>query len=96
MRIDAVEVKLNIAPEHVAAALERLGIDREGSRREIYFAEDPQSDGNRLPLLDGGVVLRVRRAPDGKIDWTGEASALQAIPGFQRMVGATPSRRRKK
>ena len=71
MRIDAVEVKLNIAPGA------RVRDDSSGSastaraaRREIYFAEDPQSDGGTLPLLEGGVVLRVRRAPDGKSDST--------------------------
>ncbi len=70
MRIDAVEVKLNVDPEQVSVALERLGLAGVGSGRDIFFAEDPQSDGGALPLLDGGVVLRVRRAPDKKVDST--------------------------
>lgn len=70
MRLDAVEVKLNVAPDGVSEALALLGIHGDGSGREIYFADDPQAKGATLPLLDGGVVLRVRRAPDGKVDST--------------------------
>jgi hypothetical protein len=70
MRLDAVEVKLNVAPGGVSDALALLGIHGEGTRRAIYFADDPLGNGGTLPLLDAGVVLRVRQAPDGKIDST--------------------------
>ena len=70
MRLDAVEVKLNVAPGGVAGALALLGIHGDGTRRAIYFADDPLGNGGTLPLLDAGVVLRVRQAPDGKLDST--------------------------
>ena len=70
MRLDAVELKWNVAPDHVPATIERLGLGDNGSQREIFFAEDPGLDAVALPLLEGSVVLRVRSSPNGKRDST--------------------------
>jgi hypothetical protein len=70
MRLDAVELKWNVAQDHVPATIELLGIGDNGSQREIFFAEDPGMDTVTLPLLEGSVVLRVRSSANGKRDST--------------------------
>jgi hypothetical protein len=64
-RLDAVEIKVNLtgAPADAAQTVLGLGGGR-GERRQIYFCED-LTGHTGLPLLDAGVILRVRRTPDG-------------------------------
>jgi hypothetical protein len=63
-RLDAVEIKVNFTGARADAALTVLGLRGDGERRQIYFCED-LTGHTTLPLLDDGVILRVRRTPDG-------------------------------
>lgn len=63
-RLDAVEIKVNLTGAPADAAHTVLGLRGKGERRQIYFYED-LTGHTGLPLLDAGVVLRVRRTPDG-------------------------------
>ncbi|HEY7272868.1 MAG TPA: hypothetical protein VH502_09050 [Actinoplanes sp.] len=63
-RLDAVEIKVNFTGARADAALAVLGLLGDGERRQIYFGED-LTGHTTLPLLDDGVILRVRRTPDG-------------------------------
>jgi hypothetical protein len=63
-RLDAVEIKVNLAADRADAAQTALGLPGNGERRQIYFCED-LTGHTGLPLLDAGLILRVRRTPDG-------------------------------
>jgi hypothetical protein len=63
-RLDAVEIKVNLSGARADAAHTVLGLRGDGERRQIYFCED-LTGHTGLPLLDAGVILRVRRTPDG-------------------------------
>lgn len=71
MRLDGVEIKVSIAGEQVAEGLRRFELSGEGKRRAIFFAEDPLTGASVvLPLLEGGVILRVRESEDREIEST--------------------------
>jgi hypothetical protein len=63
-RLDAVEIKVNLAGARADDAHNVLGLSGKGERRQIYFCED-LTGHTGLPLLDAGVILRVRRTPNG-------------------------------
>lgn len=65
----AIEVKVNLTGD-VELAMSELGLTG-GERREVWFLDD-LTHGARppLPLLNAGVVLRLRRRDDGKEDST--------------------------
>jgi hypothetical protein len=63
-RLDAVEIKVNLAGARADDAHSLLGLRGKGDRRQIYFCED-LTGHTGLPLLDAGVILRVRRTPYG-------------------------------
>jgi hypothetical protein len=63
-RLDAVEIKVNLTGERADTACTVFGLRGEAARRQIYFCEDLTGHSG-LPLLDAGVILRVRRMPDG-------------------------------
>jgi hypothetical protein len=82
-----VEVKMNFDATQIEQAKQVFGLDRESKDRQIWFGEILSGHDGRdaLPLLDRGVILRVRakkksgdvtlklRGPDGCIDvpaWT--------------------------
>ncbi len=63
---EAAEIKISFAGAEAVAAFEALALDRDEARhRVIHFWDRPEKseDGARvtLPLLDGGVILRLRR-----------------------------------
>ncbi|MEU2395976.1 hypothetical protein [Streptomyces sp. NPDC007369] len=63
---EAAEIKISFAGAEAAAALGALGLDRsDGRRRSIHFWDRPQRAAAvgavTLPLLDRGVILRLRR-----------------------------------
>jgi hypothetical protein len=63
MRLDGIEIKVTIGAEQVQAARQALALSGDdGRRRRIYFCEDTAAaDGSTaLPLLDHGVILRLR------------------------------------
>jgi hypothetical protein len=70
--VDGVEVKSTLVGPQIEAAIESFGLDsREAARRIIYFfdvIEDARSQGSRRPLrlLTAGVILRLRRRPNGR------------------------------
>jgi hypothetical protein len=71
MRLDAVEIKVTVAGDQVTEGLRRFELSGDGKRRQIFFAEDPASGASVvLPLLDGGVVLRVRESEDREVEST--------------------------
>jgi hypothetical protein len=57
---DPVEIKVTLADDQVAAALDALGLDRPGQRRTVSFLEDRRAGGDALVLLDARVILRAR------------------------------------
>lgn len=63
-RLDAVDLKINLAGRDLARARAVLGLsDADAQRAELHFCEQPVG-GRRLTLLDSGVVLRLRRADE--------------------------------
>jgi hypothetical protein len=65
MRLYGVEIKVSLAGDQVAEALEKLGIDpaTDPEERKVGFIEDV-TPGSDLPLFRAGIVLRVRKVPD--------------------------------
>jgi hypothetical protein len=63
-RLDAVKIKVNLTGTRAEAGHAVLGLPGKGERRQIYFCED-LTGHTGLPLLDAGVILRMRRTPDG-------------------------------
>ncbi|MFD7261730.1 hypothetical protein [Streptomyces sp. NPDC059874] len=63
----AAEIKISFAAGEAGAALDALGLDRaEGRSRVVHFWDRPEKEagdgaGVSLPLLDQGVILRLRR-----------------------------------
>lgn len=63
------ELKISFGARQVAAVLERLGVERPGKVGQIFFLDD-HTIGAGLPLLDAGVILRLRRGRSGSIKST--------------------------
>ncbi|PWK64026.1 hypothetical protein BCL76_117103 [Streptomyces sp. CG 926] len=65
----AAEIKISFAGVEAKAAFDALDLDRdEGHRRAIHFWDGPRraADGTvTLPLLERGVILRLRRDDEG-------------------------------
>lgn len=73
MRLDGIEIKVTIGAEHVQAARRALGLSGDdGRRRRIYFCEGGADAGGSvaLPLLDHGIILRLRENKGSKDDST--------------------------
>ena len=68
MRLDGVEIKVNVAGGDVPGAMDALELADDSSLR-IWFYEDT-SAGLSLPLLDAGLVIRVRAKVDDEGDCT--------------------------
>ena len=69
-RLDTIKVKVTIAADEVGTALAAFNLSSSTARsHEIYFCEQPSSLG-LLPLLDDGVILRIRRHREGPDDVT--------------------------
>ena len=73
---EPVEIKVTVASaatggQAVAEAISLLGLDEEGAQRSIWFLEDC-TPGLRmpLPLLESGVIVRLRQEADGSGDST--------------------------
>ncbi|WP_326586148.1 hypothetical protein [Streptomyces sp. NBC_01294] len=62
---EAAEIKISFAGAEAGAAFEALALDRDEARhRVIHFWDRPErsaGDGVALPLLDRGIILRLRR-----------------------------------
>ncbi|MFD6967645.1 hypothetical protein [Streptomyces sp. NPDC059949] len=62
---EAAEIKISFAGAEAGAAFEALALDRDEARhRVIHFWDRPErsaGDGVSLPLLDQGIILRLRR-----------------------------------
>jgi hypothetical protein len=89
-----VEIKVNFTESQIEQAKRAFGLNRESKDREIWFGEVVTGHDGRdaLPLLERGVILRVRatkknsgdvtlklRGPDGCIDvpaWTKRVDGL--------------------
>ncbi|MFI8997697.1 hypothetical protein [Streptomyces sp. NPDC053542] len=65
-RLDSVEIKVTFSAARAAAAAEALAPGDGGTRRRVHFCELPSGSGESgaLPLLDGGVILRLRAESD--------------------------------
>lgn len=72
MRLDGIEIKVTIGAEQVQAAKQALTLfDEDGRRRKLYFCEAARPGGSEaLPLLDHGVILRLRQNRGAKDDST--------------------------
>jgi hypothetical protein len=68
MRTDGVEIKVTVADAQVERALDVLDLDDE-SRLAIWFYDDVTT-GTHLPLLEAGLILRVRVKDSGRGDVT--------------------------
>ena len=69
-RLDTIKIKVTMAAPEVGAALAAFGLAGSAAHsHEIYFCEQPSTLG-LLPLLDDGVILRIRRRPEGPGDVT--------------------------
>ena len=66
---DAIEIKVNIGGD-VEHALTVLGLNG-GKQREVWFLDD-LTEGARppLPLMNAGIILRLRQRENGKEDST--------------------------
>ena len=69
MRLDAVEIKANVAGTDVAAAVAALDLE-DDSAMQIWFYEDLTPGVGPMPLLESGLVLRVRVDERGDADVT--------------------------
>jgi hypothetical protein len=58
-----IELKVTLS-DGVDEALARLGLDQPGDQRRIGFLEDLRDPAHPLPLLEAGIVLRVREGDD--------------------------------
>ncbi len=68
MRLDGVEIKVNLEDALLARAVDTLGLG-EGDPMRVWFFED-LSPGAHLPLLEAGLIVRVRVKESGKGDCT--------------------------
>ncbi|WP_216590944.1 hypothetical protein [Streptomyces brasiliscabiei] len=61
-RLDSVEIKVTFSGAGAAAATWALAPDTGGARRRVYFCEDlaRSTAPGQLPLLDAGLILRLR------------------------------------
>lgn len=90
-RLDAVEIKVNIGAADMPAAAECFGLaNAEKRRRTIYFCEDlTGEDGPAgLPLLTGGVILRLRRNKGRPDDITAKLRPCAASQLTRRWIDA--------
>ena len=72
-RLDGIEIKVTIGAEQVQVARQALALSGDdGRRRRIYFCEDVAGAGGpaALPLLDNGIILRLRQNKGSKDDST--------------------------
>ena len=91
-RPGTIKIKATIAADEVHAALAAYHLSGSAARsHEIYFCEQPSHLG-LLPLLDDGVILRVRHHPDGSGRCHREAEAVPTRPA-QRPVERLPPQR---
>ncbi len=69
-RLDAVKIKIAVPAGQTRQARDALGLRDEGrERRRLYFCEDLTAVCP-LPLLENGVILRLRQRDDGPDDST--------------------------
>ncbi|MDX3133588.1 hypothetical protein PV367_28275 [Streptomyces europaeiscabiei] len=61
-RLDSVEIKVTFSGAGAAAATGALAPDTGGARRRVYFCENLARSAapGQLPLLDAGLILRLR------------------------------------
>lgn len=72
-RLDGIEIKVTVGAEQVQVARHALALSGDdGRRRRIYFCEDVTGAGGAaaLPLLDNGIILRLRQNKGSKDDST--------------------------
>ncbi|HEY5845289.1 MAG TPA: hypothetical protein VIT42_00715 [Microlunatus sp.] len=69
MRLEGVEVKVNVAADDIAAAIIELGLDDDSAMR-LWFYEDLSPGIQALPLLRAGIVLRTRIRAKGVTEST--------------------------
>jgi hypothetical protein len=81
MRLDGIEIKVTIGAEQVQAAKQALAVsDPDGRRRRIYFCEGAAATGSAaLPLLDHGVILRLRDNQGSKDDSTAKLRPFDQV-----------------
>jgi hypothetical protein len=71
VRPDNVEIKATVDGTHVGAGIQAFGLSAEGRNRRIYFCEDVSPVAPlATPLLDSGVVIRLRENDGRKDDST--------------------------
>jgi hypothetical protein len=77
---DAVEIKVTVGDDQVGRALEALRLDPRAPdrRRRIGFVEDLRPGGGALPLLDAGVILRVRENAGDDDDSTAKLRPVES------------------
>jgi hypothetical protein len=81
MRLDGVEIKVTLQAEQVPTLLERLGLG-ERTRLDVWFCDD-LSTGTDLPLLEAGVVIRLR-TPHGAHGGPGRGDSVVKLRPCRR------------
>lgn len=59
-RLDVVELKVTLSPEQAHGAGIWDAVPGQGLSRRIWFCEQSGASSTRLPLMDSGVILRLR------------------------------------
>jgi hypothetical protein len=91
MRLDGFEIKVTIGAEQVSAARDEwLPAGGGGDLRAIWFLERPSPAGGvvTLPLLDAGVILRLRENQDDEDDSTVKLRPCEPSWLSDRWLGA--------
>ncbi|GGL05495.1 hypothetical protein [Streptomyces flaveus] len=71
-RLDAVQVKISLGGRAVGQAVRSIGLCSDGERCRVHFCELPEGAlvPGELPLLESGVILRLRTREDRRGDST--------------------------
>src|SRR5262245_17998121 len=64
MRLDGVEIKINLAEDELGRAIDTLNLG-DGEPMKLWFYED-LTPGVRLPLLEAGLIIRIRTKNGGR------------------------------
>ncbi|MGY0490303.1 hypothetical protein [Streptomyces sp. WG-D5] len=87
-RLDAVVIEVLVSPAQARAAGLWDGEPAAHPPGRLWFCERIDASGNRLPLLDGGVVLRLRETPHRKAEAVAELRPCRR----SRIAGHRPGR----
>lgn len=86
VQADQAELKVSFRSSQVKAVRQQLNLGSQGKMGDIFFLED-LTIGAGLPLLEAGVILRIRRARSGGIKTTVKLRPARASQLEPRWIG---------